>query len=118
MTTATHMPRRTAVPHYRGADLRLPRHPTAPDPADLAGVQEWVRNAPRPTAIDLFSGAGGLSLGLRSAGFSILLGADLDGRAVETHTANLGGLGYVGDLSDPAELLDHLDGWGITDVDL
>ena len=44
---------------------------------------------------------GGLSLGLRDAGFSVLLGADTDRRAVETHEANLGGLGYVGDLSDP-----------------
>ncbi|HZK78622.1 MAG TPA: DNA (cytosine-5-)-methyltransferase, partial [Gemmatimonadaceae bacterium] len=81
-------------------------------------VRAWVRNAPRPTAIDLFSGAGGLSLGLRDAGFSVLLGADWDLRAVETHEANLGGLGYTGDLSDPSDLLDHLEGWGINEVDL
>jgi DNA (cytosine-5)-methyltransferase 1 len=37
---------------------------------------------------------------------------------VETHAANLGGLGYVGDLSDPSELLDQLDGWGIDHVEL
>lgn len=115
---ATHRQRRTAVPHYRGADLRLPRHPSAPDPTNLEDVRKWVRSAPRPTAIDLFSGAGGLSLGLRDAGFSILLGADLDARAVETHTANLGGLGYVGDLSESGELLDHLEGWGINEIDL
>lgn len=117
-TNALHRPRRTAVPHYRGVDLRLPRHPTAPDPTNLEEVRAWARRAPRPTAIDLFSGAGGLSLGLRDAGFSVLLGADLDARAVETHTANLGGLGYVGDLSDPTELLDHIEGWGIKRVDL
>lgn len=111
-------PRRTAVPHYRGADLRLPPHPAAPDPTSLERVRKWVRDAPRPTAIDLFSGAGGLSLGLKNAGFSVLLGADWDPRAVETHTANLGGLGHVGDLTDPSELLDHLDGWGISQVDL
>jgi DNA (cytosine-5)-methyltransferase 1 len=110
--------RRTAVPHYRGVDLRLPRNAHAPDPTNLKGVRAWVRNAPRPTAIDLFSGAGGLSLGLRDAGFSVLLGADWDARAVETHEANLAGLGYVGDLSDPSELLDQLEGWGITSVDL
>ncbi len=55
---------------------------------------------------------------MRDAGFSVLLGADWDARAVETHEANLAGLGYVGDLSDPNELLDHLEGWGITDIDL
>jgi DNA (cytosine-5)-methyltransferase 1 len=110
--------RRTAVPHYRGTDLRLPRHRLAPDPTNLDAIRRWVRKARRPTAIDLFCGAGGLSLGLRNAGFSVLLGADADARAVETHEANLGGLGYVGDLSDPGDLLDHLEGWGITDVDL
>ncbi len=77
-----------------------------------------MRNAPRPTAIDLFSGAGGLSLGLRDAGFSVLVGADWDPHSVHTHEANIGGLGYVGDLSEPAELISYLDGWGITDVDL
>jgi DNA (cytosine-5)-methyltransferase 1 len=118
MATTQSKPRRTAVPHYRGVDLLLPRHPSAPDPTNLAGVRGWLRNAPRPTAIDLFCGAGGLSLGLRDAGFSVLLGADWDPRAVETHEANLGGLGFVGDLSDPSELLDHLEGWGITQVDL
>jgi DNA (cytosine-5)-methyltransferase 1 len=119
MATRTHTkPRRTLVPHYRGVDLQLSRHPSAPDPTDLAAVQAWVRDAPGPTAIDLFSGAGGLSLGLRDAGFSVLLGADWDARAVETHEANLGGLGYAGDLSDPSDLLDHLEGWGIREVDL
>ena len=118
MSSTASNPRRTAVPHYRGSDLRLSRHTAAPDPADLEAVKAWVRSAQGPTAIDLFSGAGGLSLGLRDAGFSVLVGADSDVRAVETHTANLGGLGYVGDLSDPAELIDHLDGWGITEVDL
>jgi DNA (cytosine-5)-methyltransferase 1 len=118
MATIQSKLRRTAVPHYRGVDLRLPRHPSAPDPTNLTEVRAWVRNAPRPTAIDLFSGAGGLSLGLHDAGFSVLLGADCDARAVETHEANLGGLGFVGDLSDPSELLDHLEGWEITEVDL
>ena len=63
---------------------------------------------PKPRAIDLFCGAGGLSLGLRDAGFSVLVGADANAWAVETHTANLGGLGYVGDLSEPDELLEQL----------
>ena len=109
---------RNAVPHHRGLDLCLPRHELAPDSTNLDAVRRWVRSAPGPTAIDLFSGAGGLSLGLRDAGFSVLLGADWDARAVETHEANLAGLGYVGDLSDPGELLDYLEGWGITEVDL
>lgn len=71
-----------------------------------------------PTAIDLFCGAGGMSLGLRDAGFRVLVGADQDRLAIETHDANIGGLGYCGDLSDPTELLEHLAAWGITTVDL
>jgi DNA (cytosine-5)-methyltransferase 1 len=47
-----------------------------------------------------------------------LVGADSDPYAVQTHTANLGGLGWVGDLSDPEEFLEHLEQWGIRTVDL
>jgi DNA (cytosine-5)-methyltransferase 1 len=111
-------PGRTAVPHHRGHALRLPAHPDAPDPADLSGVRRWVRGSRRPTAIDLFAGAGGLSLGLHNAGFTVLVGADSDRWAVETHTANVGGLGFVGDLADPSELMERLDAWGIRTVDL
>src|SRR4051794_14193098 len=116
--TNPRIPRRPAVPHHRGKQLRLPPHPDAPDPGDLASVRGWLRSQPRPTAVDLFCGAGGLSLGLKDAGFSVLVGADSDPFAVETHTANVGGLGYAGDLTDPTEFLDHLAGWGIEHVDL
>jgi DNA (cytosine-5)-methyltransferase 1 len=94
-----------------------PPHDT-PDPADLQQVRSWVKGARRPTAIDLFCGAGGLSLGLRDAGFSVLVGADSDRLAIETHTGNLGGLGWTGDLTDPQEFLEHLEQWGISSVDL
>lgn len=48
-------------------------------------------------AIDAFAGAGGLSLGLRRAGFDVRLAFDNDEVAVETHRRNLG---------DRVELLD------------
>jgi DNA (cytosine-5)-methyltransferase 1 len=85
---------------------------------DRAAVAEWVAGGEEPTAIDLFAGAGGLSLGLRDAGFRVLVGADSDRLAVESHEANIGGLGYCGDLSDVDELLELLAGWGISTVDL
>jgi DNA (cytosine-5)-methyltransferase 1 len=106
------------VPTRRGARLHLPRHPQAPDPADLARVRQWVRDAKRPTAIDVFSGAGGLSLGLVHAGFTILAAADSDPYAVETHSSNISTLPYVGDLAEPADFLQHLEAWGITSVDV
>jgi len=42
----------------------------------------------RPTAIDLFSGAGGITLGLLNAGFNVLLSADLDEGCARTHLRN------------------------------
>jgi DNA (cytosine-5)-methyltransferase 1 len=107
-----------AVPHHRGTNLRLQRRAEAPDPGDLAAVRRWLAGVEAPTVVDLFAGAGGLSLGLESAGFAVLVGADNDPFAVETHTANMGGLGYVGDLTDPEDFIDHLDGWGVETVDL
>ena len=81
-------------------------------------MRRFVRTRTRPTAIDLFCGAGGLSLGLERAGFDVLVGADSDAWAVRTHDANLPGLSWCGDLSDPQEFLSALSAWGIDSVDL
>lgn len=43
-----------------------------------------------PTAIDLFCGGGGISLGLQAAGFDVLWAADSDADAVTTYRTNLG----------------------------
>ena len=42
----------------------------------------------RPVAVDLFCGAGGLSLGFEQAGFDAALGVDRDGYHVATHERN------------------------------
>lgn len=42
----------------------------------------------RPKAIDLFCGAGGMSLGFEQAGFDIVLGVDMDGHHVAVHKRN------------------------------
>lgn len=46
------------------------------------------RDSYRPTAVDLFSGCGGLTLGLKLAGFQVLGAVDNDHLAVETYSAN------------------------------
>lgn len=81
-------------------------------------MRRWVQARRRPTAIDLFAGAGGLSLGLGQAGFDVLVGADSDPWAMETHAANMPGLTWTGDLADPSHFLQALEVWGIRSVDL
>ena len=51
----------------------------------------------RPTCIDAFCGAGGLSLGLSRAGFDVRAAFDLDHFSVETYRRNLGDHGFEGD---------------------
>jgi DNA (cytosine-5)-methyltransferase 1 len=57
---------------------------------------------PRPTAVDLFCGAGGLSCGLELAGFNVVAAADHDPDACATHRLNLPDTVMVeGDLTAP-----------------
>ena len=51
-------------------------------------------------AIDLFSGAGGLSLGLRKAGFEVAAAVDNDPVAVKTYKANLGSHILLGSIEE------------------
>ncbi|WP_338419916.1 DNA cytosine methyltransferase [Streptomyces klenkii] len=51
--------------------------------------------------MDLFSGAGGLSLGIERAGWTVAAGVDYNERALETHAANFSGLSLHMDLGNP-----------------
>ena len=64
--------RRPLARVLRGSYVRPVARSETPDPTDLDAVRNWVANASGPTAVDLFCGAGGLSLGLHDAGFSVL----------------------------------------------
>ncbi len=102
----------------RGTRISLPPKLGTPDPSNVVQVEDWLDSLPRPWAIDLFAGAGGLSLGLSDAGFSIAAAADHDSTALETHAHNIGGLTWCGDLSNPEEFISQLEKWGIRDVEL
>jgi DNA (cytosine-5)-methyltransferase 1 len=111
--------RRPRVAHHRGLPARPTRLDGSPEPSDLDAVRRHVSGSrSRPTAVDLFCGAGGLSLGLERAGFDVLVGADSDDWAVRTHDANLPGMSWCGDLNDPTELINTLRLWGVDHVDL
>ena len=102
----------------RGTRIELEPHPDAPDPSDREAVREWLESLPRPWAVDLFCGAGGLSLGLEEGGFSVVAAADSDRVSTETHAGNIQSLTWTGDLSNPAGFIGQLDEWGIESVDL
>jgi DNA (cytosine-5)-methyltransferase 1 len=53
----------------------------------------------RPTCVDLFCGAGGLSLGLRRAGFAVRAAVDRDATALATYAENLGAHAAVADVA-------------------
>ena len=102
----------------RGERIRLEPHPDSPDPNDGEAVRRWIESRPRPWAVDLFCGAGGLSLGLEDEGFSVVAAADSDAVSTETHAANIQSLTWTGDLSNPDGFINQLDEWGIESVDL
>ena len=106
------------VPFFKGHRLKLNRRPGSPDPQDLERSREWVHSQPRPWAVDLFAGAGGLSLGLRDAGINVIAAAEEDPVAAETHAANLGGLTWVGDLRDSSSFIAYLKERDVHRVDV
>jgi DNA (cytosine-5)-methyltransferase 1 len=82
----------------RGPYVALPSHPLAVD--DAAELSVVAARLKGPLAADLFCGAGGLSLGLAEAGYSVVLGVDNDDDALATHRAYHPGLSVNWDLGD------------------
>src|SRR4051812_8952510 len=104
--------RRTGVRLVRGPFVRLEpneRHCETAD--DLATYCRDIR-AEDPTALlaaDLFSGAGGLGLGLEQAGIRVVIGADHDKEALETHRHHFGGMALDWDLGE-ADVVEQVAG--------
>ena len=118
MTQATVKKGKRRITNARGTSIALARRSGSPDPNNDSEVRRWLQSVPRPWAVDMYAGAGGLSLGLNQAGFSVVAAADRDARSLETHSHNIGGLSWHGDLSDPEEFISQLTRWGIRKVDL
>ena len=91
---------RCGVKLVRGPVVKLPVH--ADHCVDVPSFMRLLRLNDSPTAVDLFCGAGGLSLGLKDAGFKVVMGVDHDREAIETHASLFPGLSVTWDLSDGA----------------
>ena len=118
MNSLVQMKEEYRLPTRRGMRVTLEANRESPDQDDAGSIRRWLDSVPKPWAVDLFSGAGGLSLGLEQGGFSVVAAADSDAVAMETHSANIPGLTWVGDLSNPVGFIEILDRWGIDSVDL
>jgi DNA (cytosine-5)-methyltransferase 1 len=82
-------PKQKLAPHPQSCALiDLPRHSKSLSPS-------------KPLAVDLFSGAGGLSLGLHRAGFEVILACDIRPDSIATHRHHFGGCSHQCDLSQP-----------------
>lgn len=94
---------RSSKPPARGAYLTLPPNPDRVETdAELESLVSRLREQD-PDAVlgaDLFSGAGGLSLGLTQAGINVVFGCDIDPQANETHAHHFPGLTVDWDLGD------------------
>ncbi|MGW5031112.1 DNA cytosine methyltransferase [Streptomyces nigra] len=90
------------VPLERSDYLKLDPHENSCTPETFTN---WLaeHGDHRPLAVDLFSGAGGLSLGLKQAGWQVAAAVDADARALETHAANFPGLSLHLDLGNPED---------------
>ncbi len=74
--------------------------------ADIRTMNTSNPSANRLTCIEMFAGAGGLSLGLRQAGLDVRYACDIDPCAVETYNKNIARHAEVADVRE-------LDGQGL-----
>jgi DNA (cytosine-5)-methyltransferase 1 len=94
-----------AVKQVRGPFLELPSHPGhVESERELISLSAKLRSHGVPLAADLFSGAGGMSLGLEEVGYRVIVGVDHFDFAVQTHRHHFAGMSLDKDLADPASI--------------
>jgi len=67
----------------------------------LLGYQIALHLGPPGIFVDLFSGAGGLALGFKWAGWKPIIANDIEYRAIETYAKNVDSSVIVGDIRNP-----------------
>lgn len=87
--------------NYKGDAKDLFLHANSKVSPQVKKVQDNSKSK-KLNVIDLFSGAGGISIGFVNAGYNILLDADFDDAVAKTHKHNFPKIPFIhGDLSDP-----------------
>lgn len=102
----------------RSDDLKLNKHA---DSCIEDNFDEWCSRKladGHKLAVDLFSGAGGLSLGLEAAGWTVAVSVDSDDKALQSHRHNFAGLALERDLGDEAQRQGIVDMLRRTTIDL
>jgi DNA (cytosine-5)-methyltransferase 1 len=103
----------------RGPFVCLAAHPdTCADEREFLSYARRLRQDGAHLAADLFSGGGGLSLGLEEAGYKVVLAADKDAEAMETHRHHFGGLAFGWDLGDAGHVAKIAELVAAADVEL
>lgn len=100
-TKLRHDPHRLKA--LRGPEQVLDPHPRS---CELDALPAFVRtlDPSAALAVDLFCGAGGLSLGLHHAGFDVVLACDIRPDSIATHRHHFAGCSHRCDLSRPEVL--------------
>jgi DNA (cytosine-5)-methyltransferase 1 len=102
----------------RSDDLRLAGHR---DGCTEGTFDQWCTQRfedGQRLAVDLFCGAGGLSLGLEEAGWTVAVSVDNDEKALQTHRHNFPGLALSRDLADPEQRRSLIKLLRSTEIDL
>ncbi len=98
----------------KGPEEILEPHPQSCSIEDLPTYVKDLKTS-KPLAVDLFCGAGGLSLGLHKAGFEVILGCDIRPDSIATHRHHFPGCSHQSDLSSLEnlnEISNHLNECG------
>ena len=72
----------------------------------------------KPVVLDLFCGAGGLSLGFKMAGYQIRLGIEKEGLPHRTHCYNFGDICYLGGIRDITDPVRFAQEHGLKQIDV
>jgi len=90
-----------ALPVVRGRVRALEPQVSPESQRDMVRWRKRLKRGDRPLCVSLWSGAGGLDLGLEQAGYRVAVAADHDEWACKTHGFNSQALVVRRDLDDP-----------------